>query len=337
EIFQAFLQAGGRRQLFNFSFIEPYLFGTAYTMGFNVFERETDFLDFVQAGTGASVQVGRRVGDFSRVDFTYLFENVTVRQTGSPDLESNTSSVTPVFTFNTLNNFFRPTRGYRMRFLTEVAGGALGGDNYFFKPILENTLYLPAIHATYFGLNAEIGWVEPFGTLNGLDREVPGFERFYLGGDRSLRAFPSRSVSPTRVETFPPTDLDGDGDLSDEDLNGNGVLDTEDSDGDGTLDQFLPGGQITSFPGGNKFLLLNGEFVIPVGESVEVGFFVDAGNAFDDDESLDLQDLRLDYGLETRFYLPVFQAPLRLIYGIIYDPRPGEDSSNFQFSIGRTF
>ena len=50
-----------------------------------------------------------------------------------------------------------------------------------------------------------------------------------------------------------------------------------------------------------------------------------------------LDDLRVDYGIEMRFYLPVFQAPLRLIYAIIQDPLPGEDSSNFIFSIGTTF
>jgi outer membrane protein assembly factor BamA len=38
-----------------------------------------------------------------------------------------------------------------------------------------------------------------------------------------------------------------------------------------------------------------------------------------------------------RFYLPVFQAPLRLIYGFIQNPRRGEDSSSFLFSIGTTF
>ena len=47
--------------------------------------------------------------------------------------------------------------------------------------------------------------------------------------------------------------------------------------------------------------------------------------------------MRVDYGLELRFYLPVFQAPLRLIYGFIQDPGPGEDPTNFIFSIGTTF
>lgn len=359
EIFQAFIQAGGRQDLFNFSFIEPFLFGSQYTLGFNVFRRENEFINFRRKGTGASVRVGRRMTDFSRFDLTYLIEEVSVND---PQFQTDltTSSILPTFTLDTRNNFFRPNRGLRFRVSSEFAGGILGGDNFFIKPIVESTYFFPAIKKTYIGLNAEVGFISPFGTLNGLDRTVPIFERFFLGGERSLRSFQSQSISPERIVNIPAVDLDGDGDFRNEDLNGNGfldtedvnrnsildpgedlngngILDTEDSDGDGILDLFTPGGQIRTFPGGNKFLLLNGEFVVPLGDTIEISLFMDAGNAFDDDENINLGDLRMDYGLETRFYLPIFQAPLRLIYGIIHDPRPGEDETNFQFSIGRTF
>ena len=63
----------------------------------------------------------------------------------------------------------------------------------------------------------------------------------------------------------------------------------------------------------------------------------DVGSAFDDNERVTLDGMRSDYGVEMRFYLPVFQAPLRLIYGFIQNPRRGEDSSSFLFSIGSTF
>ena len=65
--------------------------------------------------------------------------------------------------------------------------------------------------------------------------------------------------------------------------------------------------------------------------------FYDAGNAFLENEPIRFDNFRVDYGIELRFFLPVFQAPLRLIYAIIQDPRPGEDSANFIFSIGTTF
>ena len=59
--------------------------------------------------------------------------------------------------------------------------------------------------------------------------------------------------------------------------------------------------------------------------------------------------MRKSAGLELRIILPIFQAPLRFIYGINLDPKMlldqtgaplpnGQESrTNFQFSIGTTF
>ena len=103
----------------------------------------------------------------------------------------------------------------------------------------------------------------------------------------------------------------------------------EDTNGDGVFG--------TVFPGGNQYILLNAEYTIPLADAVEFTLFYDAGNAFDDGQRVRLNDMRIDYGLELRFYLPVFQAPLRLIYGFIQNPQKGENPSNFIFSIGTTF
>ena len=51
----------------------------------------------------------------------------------------------------------------------------------------------------------------------------------------------------------------------------------------------------------------------------------------------DLSDLRYSYGLEARFHLPVFQAPMRLIWGRVLDERDDDDINSFQFSIGFPF
>jgi len=362
---------------------------------------------------------------------------------GSPDIptvaafnasasESTTSSVTALYTIDTRNNYFRPTHGYRLQTATQFAGGFLGGDNYFYKPRVDATLYLPGFaRKHYVGLNASYGYVAPFA-----GRVVPVFERYFLGGEKTLRVFKSRQVSPERRDIDvngngfidlpedrngpdgifqpcedlnhngkrdanepdrgnclldPPEDRNNNGVLDTEDLNhngildpgedlnGNGILDSEDSNHNGILDAgedrpdglwtpFCPAddpnmngkqdpgefdrgncrldpGEDTNgdnvfgtvFPGGNQFVVLNAEYNIPLADAVEFTLFYDTGNAFDDGQSVRVNDFRVDYGVELRFYLPVFQAPLRLIYGFIENPRPGEDASNFIFSIGTTF
>jgi len=89
--------------------------------------------------------------------------------------------------------------------------------------------------------------------------------------------------------------------------------------------------------GGNKYLLAQFEYVIPIGQPMQLAFFYDAGNTYLDDVSFNLNDLKMSYGVEARFFLPVFQFPLRLIYGFVVDPVGNEDPSSLQFSIGRSF
>ncbi len=435
EILSTYIQTGARANRYSVNFTEPWFLGKPWTLGFSLFKRQTDFTGFRQIGSGGTISLGRLLGAFSRFDVAYGFENVDLLTTtpGFPVNRRNsaTSSVTTLYTVDTRNNFFRPTRGYRVQGSVEYAGGFLGGDNFFYKPRLDATLYLPGLaRKHYIGLNAAYGYVAPFG-----DRVVPVFERYFLGGERSLRVFRTREVSPARRDIDldgngfidapedrnpdgifepcedlnhngkqdadepdrgnclldPPEDTNGNGFLDTEDLNrngvldpgedlnGNGVLDTEDANHNGRLDlgedrpdgiwtPFCPAddpnmngtqdagefdngncrldaGEDTNgdgvfgtvFPGGNQYVLLNAEYTIPLADAVEFTLFYDAGNAFDDGQRLRLNDMRVDYGLELRFYLPVFQAPLRLIYGFIQNPRRGEDPTNFIFSIGTTF
>ncbi len=380
EIVQASFQLGGRQSRYSLSFIEPWFLGHPWTLGFSLFQRTSDFRNAVQEGHGGSAQVGRLLGTFSRMDFTYIYEFAKAQQGALSTAETLTSSVIPSFTYDSRNNFFRPNRGFRFNISTQIAGGPLGGDNSFIRPLAFGTIYFPSVKRQYIAFNAAIGYVRAYdGSV------VPVYDRFYLGGERSLRAFKSRTISPARIDIDlngngfidRPEDRDGDGvldpsedvngnlilDTEDlnlngvldpgEDANGNGILDSEDLDGDGLLEAnedvngngSLDTGEDTNgdgifgviFPGGDKFVQFNLEYVFPIGETAELAAFTDMGNAFDNGQKIDLRYLRVDYGIELRFYLPIFQAPLRFIYGFIQDPEPGEKASSFQFSIGTTF
>jgi len=130
---------------------------------------------------------------------------------------------------DTRDNFMSPTRGNRTSIAGEYAGGLLGGDNYFTKYELEHSTYVP-LFATLVGMiHGEYGKVQSFGSVSGkvrsldesgnplsdetgepvykLDasgqpvfekkpREVPIYEKFFLGGILSLRGFPYRGVGP---------------------------------------------------------------------------------------------------------------------------------------------
>ncbi len=340
EILTTSAQIGGRSDRFMIAFEEPYFLGKPVTFGFSIFRRETQFTDFTQSGSGLSLTLGRRIANFQFIRATYLLEDLQIdeERLGQEFTTSDsvTSSIISSYLLNTVNNPFRPSRGHSLRFTVEYAGGFLGGDNSFVKPRILNTSFFPAYKRTFFRTHTEFGWVERFG-----DGLMPISDRFFLGGElRGPRAFETRSISPVGFRA-----LDGTNDC---------VAATPDptdpSDDRFFRDLLIPaldpnGNPITTVErrpfldecGGNKYLLAQLEYVIPVGQPMQLAFFFDAGNTYLDDVSFNLNDLKMSYGVEARFYLPVFQFPLRLIYGFVIDPIGNEDPNSLQFSIGRSF
>jgi outer membrane protein insertion porin family len=84
-------------------------------------------------------------------------------------------------------------------------------------------------------------------------------------------------------------------------------------------------------------VLFNAEFLFPLlkEQGVRGVFFFDAGNAYDNGETMDLTDLKYAIGTGIRWYSPM--GPLRLEWG--YNPfrKDDEDQSTWQFSMGVFF
>ena len=311
------VQTGRTSDTYSLSFTEPWLFDRPLFAGGDIFKREVIYTDFTRKGNGGDAIVGSRLGRFASWRLRYSFEKVDISErqplpgnivvvspnqpfgVQDPDAERRerlfntsgaTSSLTPIFIFNTVDSPYDATRGLSLSFSTEFAPTALGGDFTFLKPVAEATAFFPVNRIPHvLASHIEIGWVEGLGGA-----EVPVFERFFLGGERSIRGLETRSVSPVDSGGF----------------------------------------RI----GGNKMFLFNQEYQIPIAKSpLKLVLFFDAGNAFDDGQSLDFTDLRMTTGLELRITLPVLGQPLRFIYGYNLDPLPDEKKGDFQFTIGSNF
>jgi outer membrane protein insertion porin family len=89
--------------------------------------------------------------------------------------------------------------------------------------------------------------------------------------------------------------------------------------------------------GGDKMLLFNVEMIFPISKEINLKglIFFDAGNAWDVGEPYMLDDLRMSVGGGIRWMSPV--GPLRLEWGYNLDPREGEKSSAWDFTIGGFF
>jgi outer membrane protein insertion porin family len=313
-------QVGAISSRYQINFTEPYLFSKPITAGFSLFRRDTDYVGFTTKGSGGSVTLGRRLRNFHNLSMTFLQETTDYDPREGLSSTSTTTSLRPVYVYDTRNNFYRPSRGLQVFFSGEYAGGFLGGENSFIKPQAELQYFIPTFRNQFFAFHVETGYVHP---LQG--DVLQTYERFFLGGERSLRNYSTRSVGPAGfLCTF------------------GGAQAVESLDDcppcpEGVCHTRQDLGFFTRVVGGTRKALVNMEYVIPLSQPVDLVFYADAGNAFAEWEPFDLSDMRGDAGVELRFFLPVFGAPLRLIWGQTFNTRGFEDTKSFLFSIGTTF
>jgi len=315
ETLQASVQAGRRQDYFDLGYFIPWFLDRPQTIGVQAFSRVLDYDllgtgdDYEQSSEGGTITYGRSFGLFQSFALSYTgarYKERAVFATDDPEGEPlridrtiDSSAIRPVWSINSIDNRWEPTRGRKFTLSSEYSGGFLGGGNNFWKPELTYTTYrplnaFPVRHVV--GLNFEAGYLEPFG-----DGIESAFEYFWLGGERSIRGHRRYSIVP-RDDNGQPF----------RDANGFAI-------------------------GGDMFMQLNLEYHLLAGGPFRVVVFADAGQTWRREDSIDLADLRYTAGLELRVLVPVFGAPLRFIYAFNLDEQPFDDFEDFQFSIGATF
>jgi outer membrane protein insertion porin family len=328
-------QRGNRSNFFDVSFTEPWFLDQRMSVGGSIFNRSLNYSDVAggldQSSKGLNLSLGIGLGIWDVVSFFYGFTDTTSTYVvypppqppgaGIPPIAydtyaGTTSSITPGYRFDSRNDPFDPTRGLRYGASVTVAGGPLGGDFSFVKPALSFTDYIPFTKSSNFAVNAQFGMVRPYNSQHQRDigqDTIPIFERFRIGGDRSVRGFNIGGIFPLTKDNRAFFDSNG------------------------------------ALLGGDRFVVFNFEYVYQLAGPLKLVAFFDTGNTWIEGQSVDLLNMRKSTGLELRIILPIFQAPLRFIYGINLDPKllldqtgaplpNGQESrTNFQFSIGTTF
>jgi outer membrane protein insertion porin family len=212
ETFSVSLQQGNRAKNYQVGFTEPFLFDRPITAGVDVFNQEIQYLGaYTQASAGVNTVWGFPAGPFSRWFVSYSYQRVKVKdlnplyQTAAalgnnPFLadslligqggERRISKIGPSFVYNTVDNPIFPTTGRRYSANVDLAG--LGGNSNFYDGKLEGVWYLQQTRRTSFGFRAAAEYISPYGST----RELPIFEKLFLGGEYSIRGFDLRSVGP---------------------------------------------------------------------------------------------------------------------------------------------
>jgi outer membrane protein insertion porin family len=325
------LQLGRRADLYTLSYTEPYFLDRRILLGASVYKSQVDvqqigFSSYQRETSGFTLSTGLGVSPFASVSAVLSFQDdyskyLITRSGGIGDptdghgrpidippvdgvtfdrafevFTGKIHAITPGYNRDTRDDPFDTNRGEAFYGRLRFAGFLLGGDFEYVRPEVGYTLFVPLTKKTIWALHAEAGQF-----LTSSDSDIPQYERYRLGGDRSLRGLPYYSVLP-RTEAG--------------------------------LYFVTPGG---SREGGDRYWQLNLEYQFRVGGPVKLVLFFDAGNTYHELQGWELNLWRRTAGAEMRIFLPIFQAPIRFIYGYNLDPFPDEQDSDFQFSIGTTF
>ncbi len=376
ENLEVVLQGGTRQSAYVFSFTEPYFKDRPLTTGFSVFHRsysyhEGDTYGYLYAGmvplgnqlfsqnsTGFTVYGSYPIRPFTRFGLTYSLDRSTTNFSNSDTAAFYsafqftdyftgrgmyeglvTSKITPMLSFNTVDSPMEPHSGKSYTAAVEFAG--LGGAVKFVKPFVQATWFHPVNkRRNTIGTHLTLAHVSGYGGLS-----APIYDRFFTGGEDTIRGFDLRMVSPLAEITQKVTVYN-----VKRDANGNPIIDPS------------SGGQVTEpvdtyrsfiYPmGGDTQAVLNLEYRIPIMGPVTVAPFFDIGGAwnlrksqlvispkafpglsmldtttntfipFPENTPINLapgsSKLRSSTGLEIQVILPVVNAPFRLIFA--YNP-----------------
>jgi len=286
------------------TFWNPHYNDTDLGMGVSLYNRLNEYSDYDKQAVGGRLLFGYPLGEYTNLNWSYRLEQYTIDNIDEDadkvikDLEGDNwaSSFYTSIKRDTTDRRINPSRGNTYQFSVEYGGGILGGDDDFIKYIADTNHYYPVFLSTIIHLHAQAGYVMENG-----GEDIPPFERFYLGGMNSVRGYKERTISP--------------------------LYDDKDaSDGYDEGDE----------KGGNKSFFFNAEYLVPLHKEMGIlGLvFFDAGNAWDDDETVDF-DLYKSVGAGVRWYSPL--GPLRLEYGYPLDEIDNERKGRFEFSVGQFF
>jgi outer membrane protein insertion porin family len=360
ETFTISAQQGNRAKNYQLAFTEPYLFDKPMTAGIDLFVREIRFINqFTQSSVGGNTMFGFQVADFARAFISYSYEAVKVKDLNelylqpellqrNPFLQDSLligeggrrtiSKITPSYVYNTVDHPIFPTTGTRYTATFDLAG--IGGNTRFYNPRLEAVWYKALNRRTSLGFRVQGEYIAPYATR----KELPIFEKLFLGGEYSIRGFDLRSVGPR--DNFTGLVVGGNKSLL---ANAEYLINIA---GPVRLVLFADAGQVQR-KGENfawKETLTSVRTVNALGPGPDDALnqiFLNPFRTNLETETVTLGEVaafKTSVGAEIRFFMPVLNVPFRLIFAM--NPSRGgvrdnnldpEKKYKFRFAVGSTF
>jgi outer membrane protein insertion porin family len=306
ETVELSIQQGKYIKNYSLGFTEPYLFDKPITAGFNVYKRDMHYIWYWRKGTGIDLVTGARLFGMWRSNLTYTLEDVQMTVSNSQD-----------YTIPEYYYQYYANQKYLVSSVTPMIYRST-----IDSPLTptRGTLYSASFKYAGTFLGGDIDLIKPeieftryqpiFG--RGPKAHVIGVHAQYqfvrpLHGSvvpywEKFFIGGERSIRGYEVYTIGPKDS-----------NGYNI-------------------------GGEKSLVLNAEYIVPVGGPLYIILFYDRGNSIPHGAKLTWKDMYASAGVEARLFIPALRVPFRLIFAYNNKKIYSTDSDfAFRFAVGTTF
>lgn len=261
----AYVRASFRGSRGLLTYREPYLFGRKQELFATLFREEDDRESFDYVRYGGVLQTLRSLGPRWTLILRQTYQLTRVFNVEVPldevdrQFQSSTFSGPAVSLVNdTRNDPLDPRRGHFASADVQVSLRVLGGDS-FAKSFFQAASYRRLDARTLLAVGVRLGLARTLG--RGEPLRVPLPDRFFAGGDYSLRGFALDTVGPREL---------------------------------------TPDGRLVA-TGGNGLLLGSTELRREVGRRFSLAAFTDAGNVYVQASGIRLDDIRVSAGLGVRY------------------------------------
>ncbi|OGW61193.1 MAG: outer membrane protein assembly factor BamA [Nitrospirae bacterium RBG_16_64_22] len=141
-----------------------------------------------------------------KASLTYQYENTTILEISPGAVLSRedegrlgVSSLTPALFLDLRDDPFEPRRGLFAGVSVKGAAKAIGSEISFYKLSMQASAYVPLTGRVVLAVGGKWGR----GKATGEDRNLPVFDRFFLGGRSSVRGFSQDTLGPKGADGTP--------------------------------------------------------------------------------------------------------------------------------------
>jgi outer membrane protein insertion porin family len=213
QLGQIVLEPGTQLQRYRLDFRDPHVFDTDLSFSSSLFYFDRDRLaangsdvSYNEQRVGLNLGVGKELRENLQGFTNFRLESIDIRniEAGAPSDVTDvkgTSGLTSVevgLVHDTTDSQLFPSEGHRLMASVEQAG-ALGGDYTFTKFTVDGRQYWTMTkdvldRKSVLSVHGRVGFIP--------GSDAPIFERFYAGGQGSIRGFQFRGVGPRKGDTF---------------------------------------------------------------------------------------------------------------------------------------